>query len=116
MAHHSTFYVLSFTLDHCSCMVLISKLCVCVHACVRVCVVCVCVVSVCIVCVACVCVLYVHVCMHAWACGCVLGCVHVNCMRIMMCQVHNVNINCSIIYCSLWCMVVDKDYNTVLLS
>ena len=30
-------------------------------------------------------------------------------------NVHNVNINCSIIYCSLWCMVVDKAYNTVLL-
>ena len=87
------------------------------HACVCVlcvCVLCLCFVSVCIVCVACVCVLYVHVCMHAWACGCVLGCVHVNCMRIMMCRVHDANVNCSI-YCSLWCMVVDKDYNTVLL-
>ena len=30
-----------------------------------------------------------------------------------MCQVHNVNINCSIIYCSLWCMVVDKAYNCI---
>ena len=101
----------------------------CVHACVRVCVLCVCVVSVlCVclyVCVLCLCVLcvlhvcvhciYVHVCMHAWACGCVLGCVHVNCMKIMMCRVHDVNVNCSIIYCSLWCMVVDKAYNTVLL-